>query len=123
MRQFFGYLALGLLFGSGLTMYACSNHRHTPPEADRDVFVNRGVLESADYRDREVLIKFDRAMTPEAIASLQRKCGLATVEILRGQNVYHMKIIDGKSVRETIDTLKRSPGVIYAEPNFSRRID
>ena len=123
MKPILRYLSVGLVFGWGVTIWACSNNGHTLPEVNREVLVNQRVLKRSSDNNLELLIKFDNTMTPEAIASLQRKHGLATVEIMRRLNIYRMKIMDGKNVQETIDALNNSSGVVYAEPNFSRRIE
>lgn len=74
------------------------------------------------YAPGEVLVKFRDGTDAGTIASIQREVHLETVKVVSSPNLFLMKIVDDTSVEETVQRLQRYREVVYAEPNYVRRI-
>jgi hypothetical protein len=70
----------------------------------------------------EVLVRFrDGTRSEEAVRVLQ-KLGLAGESVSPGANLFRVKIPAGATIEETIEKLKACPEVVYAEPNYLRKL-
>lgn len=66
----------------------------------------------------EVLVKFKDGISQERIASILKDNRLAVIaEIQRGR-LYHVKILDDRSVESAINQLSSYQEIEYAEPNY-----
>ena len=74
------------------------------------------------YAAGEVLVRFRDGTDAGTIASIQREVHLETVRVVSSPNLFLMKIVGGISVEETVQRLQRYREVVYAEPNYVRRI-
>lgn len=74
------------------------------------------------YAPGQVLVKFRDGTDAGTIASIQREVHLETVRVVSSPNLFLMKIVDDTSVEETVQRLQRYREVVYAEPNYVRRI-
>jgi len=74
------------------------------------------------YAPGEVLVRFRDGTDAGTIASIQREVHLETVKVVSSPNLFLMKIVDDTSVEETVQRLQRYREVVYAEPNYVRRI-
>jgi subtilisin family serine protease len=81
-------------------------------------------LESGDYVEGELLVKFKSGILSSASSNLHQAVG-ASVEtrfpIMPG--LEHVKLPEGVSVKNAIQQYMSDPNVEYAEPNFIRKID
>lgn len=66
----------------------------------------------------EVLVKFKGGVSPERIVSILKDNRTDVIaEIQRGR-LYHVRILDDRSVESAITQLTSYPEVEYAEPNY-----
>lgn len=70
----------------------------------------------------EVLVRFRDGTDEQTIARIQQEAHLETIKVVSTPNLYLMKIVDQTSVEETVRRLQRYGEVIFAEPNYMRRI-
>jgi sRNA-binding protein len=79
--------------------------------------------EGPQYVAGEILIKFKPEVNIEDIPKIikeEYKCEI--LDIIKGLEVYRLKIPAGKKVKEMVEILSRDPRVKYAEPNIIYRL-
>lgn len=70
------------------------------------------------FVSHEVLVKFKGGISQERITSILKSIRTDVIaEIQRGR-LYHVRILDDRSVESTITQLTSYPEVEYAEPNY-----
>jgi hypothetical protein len=74
------------------------------------------------YAPGQVLVKFRDGTDAGTIARIQRELNLETVRVVSSPNLFLMRIVDQTSVEETVQRLQGYGEVVYAEPNYGRRI-
>ncbi|HEY4485066.1 MAG TPA: hypothetical protein VI702_01895, partial [Nitrospiria bacterium] len=74
------------------------------------------------YVPGEVLVKFKPGTTPEEIGRIHAKLKSQKKAELRGIGAHRVKIAPGLSVEEAIGQYQQDPNVLYAEPNYIRRL-
>jgi hypothetical protein len=74
------------------------------------------------YAAGEILVKFREGTDEGTMARIQKAAHLETIRVISTPNLYLMKIVDGSQVEEMVERLRRYPEVVYAEPNYVRRI-
>ena len=73
---------------------------------------------SPRFAPNEVLVKFKSGVSPERIASILKDSQTDVIaELLRG-HLYHVRILDDRSVESAIARLRSYREVEYAEPNY-----
>ncbi|MGE3977249.1 MAG: hypothetical protein AB7F94_06625 [Nitrospira sp.] len=66
----------------------------------------------------EVLVKFKDGISQERITSILKNNGMDVIaEIQRGR-LYHVRIVDNRSVESAITQLTSYQEIEYAEPNY-----
>jgi hypothetical protein len=76
--------------------------------------------ESKNYVPGEILVKFYNGTDEKAIQEIKRDLYLETIRIVSKPNLYLMKILDGSSVENVLERLRKYEEVKYAEPNYVR---
>jgi Fervidolysin N-terminal prodomain len=79
--------------------------------------------EERRYDPGEVLIRFRDGTDEGTIARIQKEMELVTIRVVSSPNLYLMKIVGDTSVEEAVQRLQRYGEVIFAEPNYQRRIE
>ena len=76
----------------------------------------------ADYKPHEVIVKFKKATGQDKIDAVFEALNLQTIRTFTLPNLFLIKILDGKTVEETIKKLYQYHDVLYAEPNYTVRL-
>lgn len=66
----------------------------------------------------EVLVKFKSGISQERIVSLLKESRTDVIAEIQQGRLYHIRILDDRSVESTITQLTSYPEVEYAEPNY-----
>lgn len=66
----------------------------------------------------EVLVKFKSGISQQRIVSLLRESRTDVIAEIQQGRLYHLRILDDRSVKSTITQLTAYPEVEYAEPNY-----
>jgi hypothetical protein len=66
----------------------------------------------------EVLVKFKSGISQERIVSLLKASRTDVIAEIQQGRLYHVRILDDRSVESTITQLTSYPEVEYAEPNY-----
>jgi hypothetical protein len=74
--------------------------------------------ESQKYIPGEILIKFKDGTDVQSIKTIQKRLGLRTIKVVPKLNIYRMKIQNGSSVEEVVESLKSFREVEHSEPNY-----
>ena len=74
------------------------------------------------YAPGEVLVKFQENVSREAALSLHEQVGSKVIKRLKRINVDLVRIPEGWTVEKAIRVYQADPGVVYAEPNYTRSI-
>ena len=80
-------------------------------------------IERPEYVPGELLVKFKPEVNETDIASLKTDLELETIKIFERIAVHHLKLPKDMAVQETVDLLRKSSLVEYAEPNYIRYLD
>jgi hypothetical protein len=70
----------------------------------------------------QVLVRFREGTDPSAIEGIQGEAGVRILKAVSGNTLFLMKIMDGSSVEDAVQRLKAYPEILYAEPNYGRRL-
>lgn len=74
------------------------------------------------YDPKTILVRFRDGTDERTIDRIQKEEELETIRVVSSPSLYLMKIVGGASVEETVQRLMRYGEVIFAEPNYVRRI-
>lgn len=74
------------------------------------------------YAPGEILVKFKDGTKKEAIEVIQKELHLNTVRVISSSNLYLMKIPEGSSLQQIMDSLRKYEEVKYSEPNYVRSV-
>jgi len=80
-------------------------------------------VEGKDYKAGEVLVKFKRDISKEAVEKIAKESGLEIIRVVSPPNLYLLKIAGDSTVENTIKVLKKFEEVEYSEPNYIYRIN
>ncbi len=67
---------------------------------------------------REALVKFKDGVSPERIASILRNNRVDVIAEIKRGRLYHVRILDDRSVESAITQLTSYQEIEYAEPNY-----
>jgi hypothetical protein len=76
--------------------------------------------ERKNYVPGEILVKFHDGTKEKAIRAIKSDLHLETIRLVSKPNLYLMKILDGSSVENVLERLRKYQEVKYAEPNYVR---
>lgn len=83
-----------------------------------DTFESPMKSQTPRFMPAEVLVKFKAGISQERIASILKDNGIEVIaEIQRGR-LYHVRILDDRSVESAINQLSSYREIEYAEPNY-----
>ena len=80
-------------------------------------------VEGKDYVAGEVLVKFKKDISREAVEKIAKDSGLEIIRVVSPPNLYLLKIAGDSTVKDTIKLLKEFEEVEYSEPNYIYRIN
>ncbi|MBL8076180.1 MAG: hypothetical protein JNL29_17595 [Nitrospira sp.] len=72
----------------------------------------------SQFVPNEVLVKFKSGVSPERIASILKDNRTTVMTELQPRRLYHLRILDDRSVEATITRLTSYREIEYAEPNY-----
>lgn len=75
-------------------------------------------MNEAQYVEGEVLIKFKEGVSDERARAIIEDENATLLRVIEGTGIYHIRLQEGKDVREAIKRLSQLPEVSYAEPNY-----
>jgi subtilisin family serine protease len=76
-------------------------------------------IEDGEYKKGEVLVKFRDGVGPDMVSRIKGRSGLKTLRRYSRFGVHRLGIERaGMSVEEAVKALRKSPEVLYAEPNY-----
>jgi len=99
--------------GSHLSQHLRENHQKLEPL----------IKHEKEYVSDEILIKFKESANKKIIDSIQYDLNLKEIRVISSPDLYLMKIMNGSSVEDVIELLKKYDAVKYSEPNYYRHID
>jgi hypothetical protein len=70
----------------------------------------------------QVLVRFREGTDPGDVQRIQEATGVRVLKAFSGESLFLMKIVDGSSVENAIRRLEAYPEILYAEPNYGRRL-
>lgn len=70
----------------------------------------------------QVLVRFQDGIETKEIDRIQKEAGLRTLQAISPPRLYLMEIIDGSSVEDMLERLKRYAEIVYAEPNHPKTL-
>jgi hypothetical protein len=70
----------------------------------------------------EVLVRFRDDVGSERVEQVFAELKLEGERVSSGANLYRVRVAEGATVEETIEKLKTFPAVVYAEPNYTRKL-
>jgi hypothetical protein len=70
----------------------------------------------------QVLVRFQDGIETREIERIQKEAGLRALQALSPPRLYLMEIIDGSSVEDMLERLKRYAEIVYAEPNHPKTL-
>lgn len=73
--------------------------------------------EGTDFVSAELLVRFKPEAAPEQIQEIVQRLSTQVVQFLALTRIYHLRITDGRPVREKVAQFQREPLVDFAEPN------
>lgn len=79
-------------------------------------------MEEKQYTKDELLVRFQDNVSKEAAEEIISKQGASVINIMKGLNLYHIKLRPGQTVEEAINEFSSYPEVVYAEPNYKVNI-
>ncbi|MBI4826892.1 MAG: hypothetical protein HY807_10820 [Nitrospirae bacterium] len=79
-------------------------------------------MEEKQYIKDELLVRFQDDVSKEAAEEIISKQGASVINIMKGLNIYHIKLRPGQTVEEAINEFSSYPEVVYAEPNYKVNI-
>lgn len=88
-----------------LSLLACSERQITPKNPDK-------------YISDQLLVKFKPQISGEEVDNINKKFGCKVIRYIPNQQIYLIKIPEGSSVEEMIESYQQMPEVEYAEPNY-----
>lgn len=74
------------------------------------------------YVPGEVIVKFKPEMDETQVGEVLTQYKLAKIEALPLPSVYLLKILSDDTVDNVVETLSKETAVVYAEPNFTVKI-
>lgn len=75
------------------------------------------------YAEGEILVKFKPEVSPEEIAKIiKEEYQCEVLDVIKGLDVYRLKVPRGKKVPEMVELLNKDGRVKYAEPNIIYRL-
>ena len=80
----------------------------------------RSGMQRKDYMPGEILVKFKDGTDGQAIETITNRLHLKCIRVVSRPNLYLMKITDGSSVEQVMESLKKYEEVKYSEPNYVR---
>jgi len=80
------------------------------------------VAKQPGYVAGEILVKFKANVSRTEAKSFHKHFGSKILKHFEGINADLVKIKEGWTVEEAIESYKADPNVEYAEPNYTRRI-
>ena len=80
-------------------------------------------VEGKDYKAGEVLVKFKKGISKEAVEKIAKDSGLEIIKVVSPPNLYLLKIAGDSTVENTIKVLKKFEEVEFSEPNYISRLD
>ena len=78
---------------------------------------------SADTVPGELIVRFAGGAGPAGRDAARRDADVKLERSLTGAGLQLVQVDPGQSIRKAEEELERSPKVVYAEPNFTRRIE
>jgi phage tail protein X len=73
---------------------------------------------SGKYVDGEVIVKFKDGTSDSVIANVKKQHGLSDIGPKKKKGIARVRIPDGTTVEQALESLKKEPSVKYAEPNY-----
>jgi len=70
------------------------------------------------FAPHELVVKFESGVSPERIASILKDSQTDVIAELQRGRLYHVRILDDRSVESAITRLTSYQEVEYAEPNY-----
>lgn len=71
----------------------------------------------------ELIVRFTGESGPAGRDAVRQEAGVKLERSLTGAGLQLVQVESGQNIREAAEELQRSPKVLYAEPNFVRRIE
>jgi hypothetical protein len=75
------------------------------------------------YVEGQVIVEFKEDATKEEIETVRRDLHLQIIRTFSRPNLYLMRICDHTPVKTVLESLRRYPAVLYAEPDFEYTMD
>ena len=75
-----------------------------------------------DFVPAEILVRFKDGTDSQAIDTIQNELHLKSIRVVSSPNLYLMMILDGSSVAQVMESLKKYKEVKYSEPNYVRTL-
>lgn len=107
-------LLITLMFGGVVSAGLDPGESSTGPKLTRESV--------PEYVEDEILVKFKSYVTDKKIKSINSTHGTKTKKKIPKINVYVIKIPEGTSVFDMVESYKKEPNVEYAEPNHIAHI-
>ena len=128
METILKYLIILLLatscVGQGMSIDAESSHSSQATEIRKNEEVRPDLSgrQRKDYVTGEVLAKFKDGTDMQTIEMIKNKLHLKDIRVVSSPNLYLMKIQDGSSVEQIMESLREYKKVRYSEPNYVRTL-
>ena len=79
-------------------------------------------MQHKNYVPNEIIVKFNERTDGQAMETIKNKLHLKSIRVLSSPNLYLMKILDGSSVEQVMESLREYEKVRYSEPNYVRTL-
>ena len=110
--------------GQGMNIKAKSsnNSKATEIRKNEEVKPDLSGRQRKDYVTGEILVMFKDGTDMQTIEMIKNKLHLNTVRMVSSPNLYLMKIQDGSSIEQVMESLREYEKVKYSEPNYVRTL-
>ncbi len=116
-------LRLSLLLGCVLLLVAATGAgAGTSPVGKEQSLGHIGAVSSADYVPGELIVRFKSSAGASARSAALSSEGARTAGNLGLPGLVRVKLSPGASVEEAVAELEADPSVLYAEPNYLRKL-
>jgi thermitase len=70
----------------------------------------------------QILVKFNEGVSQEEVQALHDRLGSTIIKHYKKLNINLVRIKRGLTIEEAIKLYQEDPNVVYAEPNYTRRM-
>src|SRR3972149_3723216 len=92
-------------------------------------FVTDGIADESAYKEDHLLVRFAPKDEGEELSTLQKSEMISTLSLGTVKKEYKIvpglclvKLSEGKSVQNALETLEGIPGILYAEPDYKIKL-